>query len=97
MWVLSRAEVRATLERRVELLREVEADVERRIAGPFPDPTTPPHVAEILRLGAARYEAERRWAQALIARLDAGDYAFDGTPFPPGWLPEDLTGSSSQV
>jgi DNA-binding PadR family transcriptional regulator len=48
------------------------------IAGIPGSTTTPAHVAELLRLSAARAGAETAWAKALIATLERGDYDAHG-------------------
>jgi hypothetical protein len=41
-------------------------------------PTTPAHVAELLRLSKARAGAEIAWSEALVAALERGDYLCAG-------------------
>src|SRR4051794_34442721 len=47
------------------------------IAGIPGSSTTPAHVAELLRLSAARAGAETAWSKALIAALERGEYGPD--------------------
>ncbi len=83
-WVLTREEVIAALEHRVEEItahgRSIEFALDhlRRGTG---DP--PEHVAEHLLLSQARLDGEAGWARDLLARLREGAYWFDGEPDPP--------------
>jgi DNA-binding PadR family transcriptional regulator len=88
MWALSREEVAAALEHRIAQIlaanREHEFVVHRIEDEPSP---TPPHVAELLRLGDARMRGEREWAESLLARVHAGELTFAGEP--EQWQPPD--------
>jgi DNA-binding PadR family transcriptional regulator len=80
---LSREEVIAALESRIE---QIEASA-RATAFAIEDipgrPGTPDTVAEHYRLAQARLDGEAAWARTLLERLRAGEYWFDGEPDPP--------------
>jgi DNA-binding PadR family transcriptional regulator len=82
-WALTREEVIAALEHRLE---QIEASA-RASAFAIEDipghPGTPDTVAEHYRLGQAWLDGEATWARQLLERLRAGEYWFDGEPDPP--------------
>ncbi len=90
-WVLTREEVIAALEHRIEQIAasarasEFAVDDLRRV------PSTPATVAEHYRLAQARLDGEASWARRLIERLHAGEYWFDGEPDRP-WSAPDAAG-----
>lgn len=78
MYVLSRQEVTAAIEHRIN---EIDAkamsntynakDVEH-------SSTTPLYVRELFDLSTARLRGEQQWARELLAKLKAGEYVFAG-------------------
>lgn len=91
-WTLSRDEVIAALEHRIEQIAAYAKSTEfalehlKRSAGEPPE-----HVAEHLLLTDARLEGEARWSRDLVARLRAGAYWFTGEPDPPWPTSEAVT------
>ncbi len=66
-------ELKAALEHRINQVRGM-IKASEFAAAQIPNETVPAHVRELYRLSAARLEAEIPWAEALIKRLDAGEY-----------------------
>ena len=77
MWVLPRAEMIAVLRHRVAVVQGKVKGLEFAIDG-LTDPYSKDQVGEMLRLSAARAAAEIPWAEALIDRLERGQYTFAG-------------------
>lgn len=78
MFALSRGEVIAALEHRVN---EIDAKVvsnRYHIEDVARSTSTPPYVREIFELSTARLRAEQQWARALCERVRAGEYSFAG-------------------
>jgi len=73
MPVLKRDELIAALRNRIPQIRGQLEHVDFAIAQ-LPNPGTPEHVKELYRLSAARVAAEVPWAEALIQRLEQGEY-----------------------
>jgi DNA-binding PadR family transcriptional regulator len=73
MPVLNRDELIAALRNRIPQIRGQLEHVDFAIAQ-LPNPGTPEHVKELYRLSAARVAAEVPWAEALIQRLEQGEY-----------------------
>ena len=73
MPVLTREELIAALKNRIPQVRGQLEHVDFAIAQ-LPNPGTPEHVKELYRLSAARVAAEVPWAEALIQRLEQGEY-----------------------
>jgi DNA-binding PadR family transcriptional regulator len=73
MPVLNRDELIAALKNRIPQVRGQLEHVDFAIAQ-LPNPGTPEHVKELYRLSAARVAAEVPWAEALIQRLERGEY-----------------------
>jgi DNA-binding PadR family transcriptional regulator len=73
MPVLKREELIAALKNRIPQIRGQLEHVDFAIAQ-LPNPGTPEHVKELYRLSAARVAAEVPWAEALIQRLEKGEY-----------------------
>jgi DNA-binding PadR family transcriptional regulator len=73
MPVLKREELIAALKNRIPQIRGQLEHVDFAIAQ-LPNPGTPEHVKELYRLSAARVAAEVPWAEALIQRLEQGEY-----------------------
>jgi DNA-binding PadR family transcriptional regulator len=73
MPVLKREELIAALKNRIPQVRGQLEHVDFAIAQ-LPNPGTPEHVKELYRLSAARVAAEVPWAEALIQRLEQGEY-----------------------
>ena len=73
MPVLKREELIAALRNRIPQIRGQLEHVDFAIAQ-LPNPGTPEHVKELYRLSAARVAAEVPWAEALIQRLEQGEY-----------------------
>ena len=74
---LSRTELVTALEHRLALLDAARSGLQLAV-DELPSPSTPGHVAEVLRLSAAHMSGEREWAQHLIERLRAGHYLLRG-------------------
>jgi DNA-binding PadR family transcriptional regulator len=75
-WALAREEVIAAFEHRLGQIDAGAKASEFAIEGLRQDPGTPAHVAEHLRLTQARLEGEARWTQALLERIERGEYRF---------------------
>ncbi len=73
MPVLKREELIAALKNRIPQIRGQLEHVDFAVAE-LPNPGTPEHVKELYRLSAARLAAEVPWAEALIQRLEQGEY-----------------------
>ena len=73
MPVLKREELIAALKNRIPQISGQLEHVEFALAE-LPNPGTPEHVKELYRLSAARLAAEIPWAEALIQRLERGEY-----------------------
>jgi DNA-binding PadR family transcriptional regulator len=82
-YALSRDEVIAALEQRVEQIAAHGKAVEFAIEGIRRGSGPPELVAEHLRLFQARLEGEAKWSADLAARVRAGEYWFEGEPDPP--------------
>jgi DNA-binding PadR family transcriptional regulator len=80
MWALSREEVRAALEHRVAQIEAAHRGLGFSVGDLLSNPRKPRHVAEVLRLVDARMGGEAVWAHEMLARLEAGEYAFAGEP-----------------
>jgi DNA-binding PadR family transcriptional regulator len=93
-WALTRDEVISALEHRVEQISAGARASEYAIAGIQRSEHTPATVAEHFRLTQARLDGEARWARALIERLQAGDYWFEGEPNRP-WSAPAVDGAGS--
>ena len=74
---LSRTELITALEHRLALLDAARSGMQFAV-DELPSPSTPGHVAEVLRLSAAHTAGEREWAERLIERLQAGHYLLRG-------------------
>lgn len=74
---LSRAELIAALEHRIGLIASMQAGMQFAIDD-LPSPTTPGHVAEVLRLSVSYADGETAWAAELLKRLKAGHYLTAG-------------------
>ena len=82
-WALTRKEVIAALESRVEQIEASARAAVFAIEAIATQPDMPDTVAEHYRLGQARLDGEAAWARQLLERLRAGEYWFDGEPDPP--------------
>jgi DNA-binding PadR family transcriptional regulator len=82
-WALSRDEVIAALESRVEQIEASARAVGYAVDDIPNNPDIPDTVAEHYRLGQARLDGEAAWARQLLERLRGGEYWFDGEPDPP--------------
>jgi len=82
-WALPREEVIAAFEHRLDQIAAAHKAYDFAREGLASNPGTPPHVAEHLRLTQARLDGEGRWTAALLERLRAGEYWFEGEPNPP--------------
>lgn len=82
---LRRDEVDAALLHRIEQIAATNRMLDFAVRDAIEDGQKPPHVAELLRLGAARQRGEREWAQALLARVRDGELSFAGEGEP--WQP----------
>jgi DNA-binding PadR family transcriptional regulator len=81
--MLRREEVIQALEHRLEQISARGRSSAFAINDLSRDPDKPRHVAEHLRLVQARLEGEADWTSAVLERLRAGEYWFDGEPDPP--------------
>ncbi len=73
MPVMRREELMAALKHRITQVQGLLEHAEFAIAE-LPNASTPEHVKELYRLSAARAGAEIPWAQALLERLERGEY-----------------------
>jgi DNA-binding PadR family transcriptional regulator len=71
--VMKREELMAALKHRITQVQGMLEHSEFAVAE-LPNASTPEHVKELYRLSAARAGAEIPWAQALIERLERGEY-----------------------
>jgi DNA-binding PadR family transcriptional regulator len=71
--VMKRDELMAALKHRITQVQGMLEHSEFAVAE-LPNASTPEHVKELYRLSAARAGAEIPWAQALIERLERGEY-----------------------
>lgn len=74
---MARPELITALEHRLALLDAASSGIQFTLEE-LPSPSTPGHVAEVLRLSAAHMGGERAWANELIERLRAGHYLMRG-------------------
>jgi DNA-binding PadR family transcriptional regulator len=81
-WALSREEVIAAFEHRLEAIDASGRANEYAIVDLAHDPEKPSHVAESFRLVQARLEGEASWTPEMIERLRAGEHHFAGDPAP---------------
>jgi DNA-binding PadR family transcriptional regulator len=86
-WALTREEVIAALENRVEQIAASARATQFAIDDLRRTPATPAMVAEHYRLAQARLDGEAAWARLLLERLRAGEYSFEGEPDPPWSAP----------
>jgi DNA-binding PadR family transcriptional regulator len=82
-WVLTREEVIAALDHRIEQTAAYGKSVEFAIEHLKRSGDPPEQVGENMRLVQARLNGEANWARDLLVRLRAGEYWFDGEPNPP--------------
>ena len=73
MPVMRREELMAALKHRITQVQGMLEHSAFAVAE-LPNPSTPEHVKELYRLSAARAGAEIPWAQALLERLERGEY-----------------------
>jgi hypothetical protein len=78
MGFLTRDYVQAALEHRTAHIEATKLALEFKEKVILRDPNTPPHVVETLRLADARLGGELDWSRALLDRIRAGEYVFDG-------------------
>jgi len=86
-WALTRDEVIAALESRLEQIEASGRAVGYAIEDIPNHHDTPATVAEHYRLGQARLDGEAAWARQLLERLRSGEYWFQGEPDPPWSIP----------
>jgi DNA-binding PadR family transcriptional regulator len=96
-WALTREEVMAALEHRVEQIAASARATVFSIEGIQRGHGTPDTVAEHFRLTQARLDGEATWARALIERLRAGEYWFEGEPDRPWSAPPASGGRAAPV
>lgn len=96
-WALTREEVIAALEHRVEQIAASGRANEFAIEGIGHSHNTPETVAEHFRLTQARLDGEASWTLALIERLRAGEYWFEGEPNRPWSAPPAAGGETEAV
>jgi DNA-binding PadR family transcriptional regulator len=73
MDALPRDELLAVLRRRADLLRADLSTIEWTAKLKTTPPNTPPHIAETARLFGAHIEAELRWAEEAIGKVERGE------------------------
>jgi DNA-binding PadR family transcriptional regulator len=95
-WALTREEVIAALEHRVEQIAASARATEFAVEGIRRGHGTPDTVAEHFRLTQARLDGEAGWARTLIERLHSGEYWFEGEPDRP-WSAPPPNGAESDV
>jgi DNA-binding PadR family transcriptional regulator len=95
-WAITRDEVIAALEHRVEQIAAAGRASEFAIEGIAHSAGTPATVAEHFRLTQARLDGEADWARALIERLRAGEYWFEGEPGRP-WSAPSVSEASARA
>lgn len=78
MFVLSRHEVVAGLENRIDKLDGIITANNFHIEDTVRSETTPKYVREIFELSSERMRAEQKWASRLVSRLRDGEYQFSG-------------------
>lgn len=81
-WALTREEVIAALEHRIEQIDASARATPFAVEALAADPAKPSHVREHLRLTQARLDGESAWTRDLLARLRAGEHRFAGEPDP---------------
>jgi DNA-binding PadR family transcriptional regulator len=96
-WALTREEVIAALEHRVEQIAASARANQFAVEGIQRSDGTPDTVAEHFRLTQARLDGEAGWADALIERLRGGEYWFDGEPNRPWSAPPASRGEAEAV
>jgi DNA-binding PadR family transcriptional regulator len=96
-WALKRDEVIAALEHRIEQIAASARASGFAIEGIEHTPGTPAPVAEHFRLTQARLDGEAAWARALIERLRAGEYWFEGEPDRPWNAPAVAAHANPEV
>jgi DNA-binding PadR family transcriptional regulator len=96
-WALKREEVIAALEHRVEQIAASARANEFAIESIQHGQGMPDTVAEHFRLTQARLDGEASWARALIERLRAGEYWFEGEPNRPWGAPAAGAGAPVAV
>jgi DNA-binding PadR family transcriptional regulator len=82
-WALTREEVMAAFEHRLQQIEASGQWSQYAIKDLRSDPEKPPHVAEHVRLTQARLDGEAKWTRGLLQRLRDGEYWFAGEPDPP--------------
>jgi DNA-binding PadR family transcriptional regulator len=87
-WALTREEVTASLEHRLEQISASSRATEFAIEDIRRAQDTPDTVVEHYRLTQARLDGEASWAHGLLERLNAGEYWFEGEPDRPWSSPE---------
>jgi DNA-binding PadR family transcriptional regulator len=76
MWTMRRDELIAALKHRVAHIRgKLIAD--QFSIDQYDDPVSRDQVREMIKLGSVRIGAEIAWAEALIAKLERGEYTFE--------------------
>ncbi|MGW9182898.1 PadR family transcriptional regulator [Agromyces sp. NPDC055661] len=82
MFILSRQEVIAGLEHRINKADAIIVTNGFHIEDTARSETTPKYVREIFELSTAHLRGEQAWARGLVERLRAGEYRFTGEPAP---------------
>jgi DNA-binding PadR family transcriptional regulator len=93
-WALTREEVIAALEHRIEQIAAFKRSSDFTIEDIQRSQSTPATVAEHWRLTQARLQGEANWASELCERLRGGEYWFEGEPDPP-WSAPASAGAAS--
>lgn len=83
-WALTREEVIAALEHRIEQIEASARTTTFAVEALAADPAKPSHVREHLHLTQARLDGEAAWTRDLVARLRASEHWFAGEPISRG-------------
>lgn len=78
MYVLSRQEVTAAIEHRINEIDAKATSNAYNVKDVESSSTTPRYVRELFDLSTARLRGEQEWARALLARIQSGEYVFAG-------------------
>ncbi|MFD4422274.1 PadR family transcriptional regulator [Agromyces sp. NPDC058484] len=87
MFILSRQEVIAGLEHRINKIDAIIVTNGYHIEDTARSATTPKYVREIFEISTARLRGEQAWARGLVGRLRAGEYTFAGEAMPAAAAP----------
>ncbi|MGH2896490.1 MAG: PadR family transcriptional regulator [Solirubrobacteraceae bacterium] len=82
-WALTRAEVTAAFEHRLQQIDAMGRAAQYAIADLQRSPDKPSHVAEHVRLNQSRLDGEGQWTRDALKRIRAGEHWFAGEPESP--------------